>query len=109
MKRQRLRILVALLMVACGIAAVLMRTDLMPNQKAMVDRFIRDLLPGSSKRLVRGIVSSGDSFTALIGTQAVREGDSIDGVTIVKIYRDRVEFEKNGKRWTQGLGGRSQS
>lgn len=38
----------------------------------------------------------------------VREGDIIDGVTVVKIYKDRVVFEKEGTettiRWTQKIG-----
>ena len=53
--------------------------------------------------LISGIVSSEDSFCALIGSEVVREGDIIDGIKIVKIHKDKVEFEKNGKRWTQAL------
>jgi hypothetical protein len=53
--------------------------------------------------LVTGIVRSQDSSTAVIGTHVVREGDTIDGITIVKIHDDRVEFEKAGQRWTQTL------
>ena len=55
------------------------------------------------KGLVTGIVRSQDSSTAVVGTQVVREGDTIDGVTIVKIHDDKVEFEKQGQRWTQKL------
>ncbi len=55
------------------------------------------------KGLVTGIVRSRDSSTAVIGTQVVREGDTIDGVTIVRIHDDKVEFEKQGQRWTQKL------
>jgi hypothetical protein len=55
------------------------------------------------KGLVTGIVRSEDSSTAVIGTQVVREGETIDGVTIVKIHDDKVEFEKAGQRWTQTL------
>ncbi len=55
------------------------------------------------KGVVTGIVRSQDSSTAVIGTQVVREGESIDGVTIVKIHDDKVEFEKEGVRWTQAL------
>ena len=53
--------------------------------------------------LVTGIVRSQDSSTAVVGTHVVREGDTIDGVTIVKIHDDKVEFEKQGERWTQTL------
>ncbi|MEK7993699.1 MAG: hypothetical protein AAB403_07835, partial [Planctomycetota bacterium] len=55
------------------------------------------------KGVVTGIVRSRDSSTAVIGTQVVREGDTIDGVTIVKIHDDKVEFEKEGQRWAQTL------
>lgn len=52
----------------------------------------------------------------MIGTEFVREGDTIsDGIKIVKInpvernaertkIHARVEFEKDGKRWTQKEG-----
>ncbi|MFC1604313.1 OmpA family protein, partial [Planctomycetota bacterium] len=50
--------------------------------------------------LIRSIVNS---RTALIDTQAVGEGDTIYGVTVVRIHVDKVEFEKDGNRWTQGL------
>ena len=50
------------------------------------------------------IVGTEDNHSALIGTKLVREGDIIDGVTVVKIYKDEVEFEKDGKRWTQKEG-----
>ena len=83
----------------------------------VVDEFIGDYLaanPGRAapattgtktppKGLVTGIVRSGDSATAVVGTQIVREGDTLDSVRVVKIHDDRVEFEKDGARWTQKL------
>jgi len=53
---------------------------------------------------ISSIVVSEDNHSALIGTKLVREGDIIDGVTVVKIHEDEVEFEKNGKRWAQKVG-----
>ena len=103
MRMKKLWVFVAILAVGCGIWAVLFRTNLMPEQKVTISKFIQDIMPGRRKGLIRGIVSSEDSFTALIDTQAVREGDTIHGVKIVKIYVDKVEFEKNGRQWTQGL------
>ncbi len=50
------------------------------------------------------IVWTEDHRIAMIGTKLVREGDIIDGVTVVKIRMDRIEFEKDGKRWTQKEG-----
>ena len=103
MRMKKLWIFVAILVVACGSWAVLYRTDLLPEQKAMVSKFIRDIMPVRGKGLIRGIVSSEDSFTALIDTQAVREGDTIHGVNVVKIYVDKIEFEKDGRQWIQEL------
>jgi hypothetical protein len=50
---------------------------------------------------VRTIVYSEDKASALIGDQIVYAGSKIDGVTIVKINRDSVEFESNGETWVQ--------
>jgi hypothetical protein len=50
---------------------------------------------------VRDIVYSEDMASALIGNQIVYAGSKIDGVTIVKINRDSVEFESNGETWVQ--------
>jgi hypothetical protein len=83
----------------------------------IVDAFIEDYFeanPDKAPRAVRetrtppkgvvtGIVRSRDFSTAVVGTHVVREGDTIDGVTIVKIHDDHVEFEKQGHRWTQTL------
>jgi len=50
--------------------------------------------------LVTGICYSRDKASAVINNKTiVYEGDAIDGVTIVKIYKDKVEFTKNGKNW----------
>ena len=53
---------------------------------------------------ISSIIGTKDNHSALIGTKLVREGDIIDGVTVFKIYKDEVEFEKDGKRWTQKIG-----
>jgi HEAT repeats/HEAT repeat len=100
---KRLWILVALIAVASGAWAVLFRTNLMPKQRTAVSKFIEELLAVGRKGRIRGIVSSEGSFTALIDGQAVREGDTIYGATVVNIFQDKVEFEKDGRRWTQGL------
>ncbi|MBW7989070.1 MAG: hypothetical protein FVQ84_03505 [Planctomycetes bacterium] len=52
--------------------------------------------------LVTGICYSSDRSSAVINNKTiVYEGDAIDGITIVKIYKDKVEFTKNGKNWIQ--------
>jgi hypothetical protein len=50
---------------------------------------------------VRGIVYSSDKPSAIIADQIVSEGDVILGVKIIKIGKDFVAFEKDGKRWQQ--------
>ena len=41
---------------------------------------------------------------AFINDQMVPEGAVVDGFTVFKIHQEAVEFEKNGKRWTQKVG-----
>ena len=51
--------------------------------------------------IVQGILYSEDKASAVIGNQIVHEGEKIRGMTIIRIGKDTVEFEMNGKRWTQ--------
>jgi type II secretory pathway component PulC len=53
------------------------------------------------KLIVKGILYTEDNQSAVIGNHIVHEGEEIRGVTVVKISKDSVEFEMNGKRWTQ--------
>jgi len=55
----------------------------------------------ASELTVKGIVYSQDRPSAVIGSEIVREGDRILDVTVIKINKDSVEFEKGGKKWTQ--------
>ncbi len=50
---------------------------------------------------VRGIVYSTNKPSAIISGQVLFEGESIGDIRVCKIQKDSVEFEKNGKRWTQ--------
>ncbi|MFH1719576.1 MAG: hypothetical protein ABIF19_19670 [Planctomycetota bacterium] len=52
---------------------------------------------------VRDIVYSTDKPSAVIGKHIVYVGDKVNGATIVKIDRDSVEFEKDGKNWVQTI------
>ena len=52
---------------------------------------------------VKDIVYSQDKPSAFIGSKIVYVGDTVGGFTIVRIERDRVELEKNGKRWVQKI------
>jgi len=51
--------------------------------------------------VVIGILYSIESPAALINREVVYEGDITNDVKVVKIDRTKVEFEKNGKIWTQ--------
>ena len=51
--------------------------------------------------MIKDIVYSEDKPSAVIGSQIVYEGDEINGVTIMKINRDSIEFEKDGDKWEQ--------
>ncbi len=53
--------------------------------------------------IVKGIMYSKDRRSAVIGSQIAHEGDQIRGVAVVRISKDSVEFEMNGKRWTQAV------
>jgi hypothetical protein len=52
---------------------------------------------------INGILHSEDNPSVLIGDRIAHEGEEISGVTIVKINRDSVEFEMNGKKWEQSV------
>lgn len=58
-------------------------------------------VPLSGDLVVKGIVFSQNKPSALIGNEILKEGQAYQGITIVRIDRDQVEFEANGKRWTQ--------
>ncbi|MBN2592835.1 MAG: hypothetical protein JXA81_04950 [Sedimentisphaerales bacterium] len=53
--------------------------------------------------IIKDIVYSTDKPSAVIGSQIVYVGDKIHGMTVVKIDRDSVEFEKDGNRWEQNV------
>ena len=50
--------------------------------------------------VVTGVLYS-DKPAAVIDHKIVHEGNVIHGVKVVKIHKDKVEFEKHRKRWTQ--------
>lgn len=56
--------------------------------------------------LVKGIVYSKNLPSTVISENngIVHEDNTIHGVTIVKIHKDKVEFAKNGQKWTQKVG-----
>ena len=76
----------------------------------LVGDFINDYLKANPKGFVtfiRGYVGAEDNPVipwAIIRGQVVHQGDTVGGVKIFKIHKDEVEFEKDGKRWTQKEG-----
>jgi type II secretory pathway component PulC len=58
---------------------------------------------GNTNVAVRGIVWSEDKPAAIIGTEIVYKGETIQDLKIVDITRDSVEFEQNGKTWIQKI------
>ena len=50
---------------------------------------------------VKGIVFSKNKPSAIINNEILSEGQTFDGITIIKITKETVEFEANEKRWTQ--------
>ena len=59
--------------------------------------------PEAEKLIVRSILHSESKPSAVVGTEIVHEGDTISGAIIVRILKDGVEFEKDGKKWTQKI------
>jgi len=57
--------------------------------------------PETGKLIVKGIVYSEDNPSAVINDQILHQGDKILDITVVKINTNSVEFEINGKKWTQ--------
>ncbi len=49
---------------------------------------------------LKGVLIS-DNPCAIIGTRILREADTVDGATIVKITNGAVTFERDGRTWTQ--------
>jgi hypothetical protein len=49
------------------------------------------------------IVYSHDRPSAIVNGRIVHVGEQVSGVTILKIDRDSVEFEKDGERWIQKM------
>lgn len=51
----------------------------------------------TDKIIVSGIMHYAEAPSAIICGEVVREGDEINGYKVVKIHKEEVELEKNGK------------
>lgn len=56
--------------------------------------------------LVTGIFYTEDNPSAVVGGKIVHEGDAMKNVKVVKIHTSKVEFEKNGTKWSQRVQGK---
>ena len=57
--------------------------------------------PKATRGVVTGVLYSMYKPSAIVDHKIVHEGDTIHGVTVVKIYKDKVKFSKKGKYWEQ--------
>lgn len=55
---------------------------------------------------VIGILFNETNPMALVNNKLVHEGDSIGSVKVVEISPEKIQFEKDGKMWTQEVGER---
>jgi hypothetical protein len=63
---------------------------------------VMDFLPTStSKVIVTAIVYGEESASAVVSGNVVHEGDTVEGCKVVKIYQDKVEFERKGKLFSK--------
>jgi len=53
--------------------------------------------------IIKDIVYSHDKPSAVIGSRIIYEGNEINGMTILKINKDSIEFEKDGVKWEQNV------
>jgi hypothetical protein len=71
------------------------------NQNQEQSKTTGEVKTATGTIIIRDIIYSDDKPSALVGSKIVYVGDVIDGITISKIDRDSVEFEKGGYRWEQ--------
>jgi uncharacterized membrane protein len=99
----RVVVLVVCVAIAAGIGYYFLARSKSKIAVSLKDAAIslKDAAVSSNKVALKGILYSEDNPSALIGETIVAEGDIIDGVKVVKINKDTVEFEKDGEKWTQ--------
>ena len=79
--------------------------ELVTLEEKLRESYVPVAIPETSG-LVRGILYSKTKPSVVLSDKRkiVYEGNTIHGVTIVKIHKDKVEFAKNDQRWTQKVG-----
>jgi len=94
------RISTALLLLAAAVLIAAMAGHYFWRMRK--DIKVGDLLMGKTS-VVTAIVYNEENPSAVIGDKIVHQGDIINGVKVVGIYRDRVEFDRNGTKWSQNI------
>jgi hypothetical protein len=56
------------------------------------------------QKVITCILYTEKNPSVIIDHKILYEGDIIYGAKIAQIYKDKVEFEKNGQKWTQNVG-----
>jgi len=74
---------------------------LVPEETAQTEKTEQTETGKTIEIIVKSILYSEDNPSAVISGRIVHEGDKIRNASIMKISKDNVEFEMNGKRWTQ--------
>jgi len=73
-------------------------------EKANLLSVIRSLKAKPTHGLVTGTLCGNENSSVIIDGKILEEGDTIHGVTIIKILKNKVKFEKNGQMWMQKTG-----
>jgi hypothetical protein len=66
------------------------RTELVPEETTKQILFV-----------IRGVVLGERGNTAIVGSEIVSVGDTVQGARVIRIDRNEVEFEQDGQRWIQ--------
>jgi hypothetical protein len=58
---------------------------------------------GARHLMLTGILYSRQKPSAVVDGTIVHEGDTVEGVKVIRINKSSVEFEAAGSSWTQGV------
>jgi hypothetical protein len=73
----------------------------LPELEKQLKEYVLAVKPETPPGVIAGIVYSDQKPSAIIDGQIVHEKDTVRDITVAKIYREKIEFEKNGKKWAQ--------
>ncbi len=109
--RTKRRAIICIILLVCMIMAnfsynLWTKDKRTPVRKLLTASVINDLWTTRRRAATKagtvvGVLYSRENPCALINREIVYEGETTNGVKVVKIDKSGVEFERNGKRWTQ--------